>query len=308
LLEWNKDDIGLFEENKIKPSSLKSPSTQEYEKRASKRQARKTPKSIKQHITQTGGDTQETLFKPNMNVNPLLEDGSKADVEAKVDVDALYAKPDPEVVKTKTMQRMEAKTEDVTAVVNEFFDEEEPEGDDKLPNPPPMELMTADETKENIDETKENIDETKENIDESDKPNDNVPDDINTTDLEPLIKIDDKIVPTQREIDPIDEDKAADVEPSANNENALVSEITVKKDITTEINTTLVNEEQTLVIEQEIVTIETNEKETEGETEGVKEDADNIPLIDIKKSATKTPSSPGKFGLRVSFYKINTGN
>lgn len=281
MLEWSKEDIGLFEENKTKPNNLKSPSTQEYEKRAPKRQARKTPRSIKQHITQTD-DTQETLFKPNMNLNPLVEDGIKTDVEPKTDIDALYTKPNPEVIKKKK----EAKTEDVTAVVNEFFDEEEPEGDDKLPNPPPMELKTADDTKEDINE--------------SDKPNDNIPDDINTTDMELFIKKDDEIVPTQKEkIDPIDKDKAVGVEPSTSNENSLVNEVTVKEDIRAETHTTMVNEEQTLVTEQEMVTIETNEKEAEGETEGIMGDADNVPLIDIKKSATKTP---GKFGLKVSFY------
>lgn len=267
LLEWNKEEIGLFEENKIKPSHLTSPTTQEYEKRTAKRQARKTPKSIKDHITQT---VHVELFKPNMNVNPLVDSSSKTDGEEEptIDVDALYAKPDPEVVKRKSMKKTEA-NENVTAVVNEYFDEEEPQGDDEPPNPPPEESMTTDDTKE--DNNKNDI------------SNDN------TTDMEPLVKSN-KNTPVQKV-----EDEVADVKPSRNNDSANEDK-TAGEDDTAEIQATIVNEEQTVVTEQETVATETTEKEGED----INGDEDNVPLIDVKKSATEYPTSPGKFGLKVN--------
>ena len=212
-----------------------------------------------------------------MNVNPLAETqpDSKADAEDEPkDVDALYSKPDPEVVKSKKLNKTKAKSENATAVVNEFFDEEEPDGDDKSPTPPPVEPMTIEDTNEETN---------------NDKPTGN-----NTTDVEPLVQIEDA---TQKEsIVSVDEDKAAeDIQPSPTTKTAPANE---NEDDTTEAHTNKVNEEQMLVTEQEEVL--TNNKEVEGEATGIKEDADNIPLIDIKRSATKNrPSSPGKYGLKV---------
>lgn len=247
-------------------------------------------KSIKEHITQTA-TTQETPFKPHMNINPLAEENSKTDAEEepKVDVDALYSKPDPEVVRSKSTKKMEAKTENVTAVVNEYFDEEEPEGNDKLPSLPPVEPVTGDDTKEDI--------------------KDNTPDE-NTADMEPLIKIEDESAATQKEkpasVDEdkaVDKDEAIDVQPSPTIENVPAHEDTiVKEDVTAETHTNMVDEEQTLVTEQENVTTVTHDEEAEGEAKGIDENADNIPLIDVKKSETKRPLSAGKFGLKVNTY------
>lgn len=309
LLEWNKDEIDLFEENKTKPSHLTSLATQEYEKRTSKRQARKMPRSLKDHITSTSSihDTNVTLFKPNMNVNPLVEENGKtgAEEEPKVDVEAMYAKPDPEVVKSKSLKQTQAKTENITAVVNEFFDEEEPRRDDRkeleeepgrdeeerdgeLANPPPVDL-TANDTKEGINK------------------NDDTPDDNNTpdnTDMEPLITKDESSTTQKENIVSVDEpmtdeDKAVDVQPSPTTEDAPPTENDkAEEDVT--VQTSTVNEEQTIVTEQETVSTATDE-EPKGEAKGIDGDADNVPLIDIKKSTTKTPSSPGKYGLRVNF-------
>lgn len=302
LLEWNKDEIDLFEENKAKPSHLTSLATQEYEKRTSKRQARQMSKSLKEHISQTS-NTHESLFKPNMNVNPLVEASSKTDVEdePKIDVNALYAKPDPEVVQSKTMKRMEADDRNVTAVVNEFFDEEEPNRDGKLPNPPPVESTATDDTKEDVNT--------------SDEPNDHTPDnnttnvEPNTTDTEPLVKIDDdesvttqkqNTVPTDDDKATIDKDKAIDVQTSPTSKDAPENEGTkAEEDAIAKVQMATVKEEPAVVTEEEKVTL-INEEEAEGETMGMSGDADNLPLVDIKKSATKTPSSPGKFGLRVN--------
>lgn len=277
LLEWNKEEIGLFEESKTKPSHLTSLATQEFEKRTSKRQARKMSKSIKDHMTQTGN--QEALFKPHMNINPLVEASSKAGSadEPKNDVDELNSKADPEVV-SKKMKKTKGETENVTAVVNEFFDEEEPpRGDGELPDLPPVELTTIDETKE-------------------EPATDN-----NATDMEPLITNDGENGTTQiPKTISVDEDKVTDMQSSPTSKDAPVSENEEAIDDTAEIHTTTVNEEQILVTEQEMVTTLTNEEDAEeGEVKGTNEDADNIPLIDVKKSTIKTPSSPGKFGLRV---------
>ena len=239
-------------------------------------------------MTQTGSN-HEALFKPHMNVNPLVEASSKADTteEPKNDIDALNSKPDPEVVKSKLTKKIEGETENITAVVNEFFDEEEPpRGDSELPDPPPAELTTIDETKEDTNED----------------TNDNVPNN-NATNMEPLITKDSESSTTQKEnIVSVDEDKPTDIQPSPTTRDAPVSEnIKAEEDDTAEIHTTTVNEEQTLVTEQEMITTITNEEEAEGEVKGMNGDADDIPLIDVKKSTTKTPSSPGKFGLRVKF-------
>ena len=244
-------------------------------------------------MTQTG-NSHETLFKPHMNINPLVEANSKVDTaveEPKNDDDAVYSKPDPEVVKSKSMNKR-IKTENITAVVNEFFDEEEPPHGE-LPDLPPAELTAIDETKE---DSKEDI---KEDTKESDKPDDNTPNN-NATDTEPLITRDSESSTTQNIVS-VDEDKAIDINPSSTSKDAPANEnIKAEEDTTAEIHTTMVNEEQTLIAEQEIVATITNEEEAEGEVKG---DADNVPLIDVKKSTTKTPSSPGKFGLRVNLYK-----
>ena len=288
LLEWNKEEIGLFEESKTKPSHLTSLATQEFEKRTSKRQARKMSKSIKDHMTQTGSN-QEALFKPHMNLNPLVETSSKAGSaeEPKNDVDALNSKDDPEVVKSKKTKKAKGETENVMAVVNEFFDEEEPpRGDGELPDPPPVELTTIDETKEDTNERNE--------------PDDNTTDN-NGTDMEPPITNNGENGTTQNpKIVSVDEDKATDMQPSPTSKDAPVSENIKAEEAIDEIHTTTVNEEQTLVTEQEVVITVTNEEDAEeGEVKGTNGDADNVPLIDVKKSTTKTPSSPGKFGLRV---------
>ena len=297
LLEWNKEEIGLFEESKTKPSHLTSLATQEFEKRASKRQARKMSKSIKDHMTQTGSN-QEALFKPHMNLNPLVEESSKAgSEEPKNDVDALNSKADPEVAKSKKTKKTKGETENVTAVVNEFFDEEEPpRGDGELPDLPPVELTTIDEIKDDTNERNEPDDNTPDN-------NDNTPDN-NDKDTEPLITNDGENGTTQKpNIVSVDEDKATDMQPSPTSEDAPVSENVKAEEVidnTAEVHTTTVNEEQTIVSEQEMVTTVTNEEDgKEGEVKGMNGDADNLPLIDVKKSTTKTPSSPGKFGLRV---------
>ena len=332
LLEWNKEEIGLFDESKTKPSHLTSLATQEYAKRTSKRQARKMTKSIKDHITQTGG-THETLFKPHMNINPLVETSSKADT-AKADHNEVNGKPNPEVVKSKSIKEMNTRAENITAVVNEFFDEEEPQGDGELPDPHPANLTS--------------IDKAKEDINQSDEPNDSAPDE-NTSDMEPLITKDGESSTTQSEnIISIDEDKAIDTQPSPIIKDAPVSDnVRVEEDDTVETHTATLNVEQTIVTEQEIVTTETNEEEDNDEVKGIVttetskeeandevmgivttetseeeandevkgivttetneeeandeviEDADNVPLIDVKKSSIKTPSSPGKFGLKV---------
>lgn len=288
----------MFEENKTKPSHLTSLATQEYEKRTSKRQARRMAKSIKEHITQKG-DSHETnvaLFKPNMNLNPLVEETSKTDAEEKPKDDAseLYSRPDPEVVKAKTMKRLEeSKTENVTAVVNEFFDEEEPKGDGELPNPSPAELTASDDTNKS-DKSKDNV------------PNDSIPD--NTTNMEPK---DDKSGTTQKNIVLVGrdeaEDEAIDVQLSPTSKDVPASEEIKAEDDTT-AEAPIVSEEQTHITEQETVTAVTNEEEGKEEAKDENDD-DNLPLIDNKKSATKIPSSSsGKFGLKVTCVtKINTG-
>ena len=294
LLEWNKEEIGLFEESKIKLSHLTSLATQEYEKRTSKRQGRRMTKSIKDHITRTGG-SHETLFKPHININPLVETSSKADTveEVKADDNEVNGKPNPEVVKSKLIKEMNTKTENITAVVNEFFDEEEPQGDGELPDLP-ANLTSIDETTE-----------------KSDEPNDGMPDD-NTTDMEPLITKDDESDTAQAEnFVSMDEDKAIDTQPSPIIKDApqpspiikdapVSDSVRAEEDDTVETDTATVSEEQTIVTEQELVTTVRNEEEANDEVEVINEDADNVPLIDEKKSSTKTPpSSPGKFGLKV---------
>ena len=333
LLEWNKDEIDLFEENKTKPSHLTSLATQEYEKRTSKRQARKIPRSLKDHITQTGStsNTNVSLFKPNMNINPLVEENGKTGVEEepKTDVEEMYAKPDPEVVKSKSMK---AKTENITAVVNEFFDEQEHSRDDReeleeepgrdeeepgrdeeepgrdeeerdgeLPSSSPADLTANDNSKEGINKNDE-LNNTPDN------DSNNTPDDINNntpdnTDKEPLITKDESSTIQKENVVSVDEDKAisdedvdADVQLSPTTEDAPVTE--AEEDVT--IQTSRVNEEQTFVTEQETVTTAIDE-EPKGQAKDINGDADNVPLIGIKKSTTKTPSSPGKFGLRVNF-------
>ena len=293
LLEWNKEEIGLFDENAVKPSAISSPTAQDY---TSKRQSRKTSKSIKETITSNVGgansqDESLTLFKPNININPLLETGSGTNLEEEIkNTDSLYAQPDPEVVKRKSQKRMESKgdTDNVTAVVNEFFDEEEP--DDGIEVPPRM--------YDNDD---------KPNDDESNKPSDEK-DDAKATDIQ--TPINDNIPATEDkateeakssptdEVAPTDE---AEKEASATQQETATDQASKEPDqASNEPDQTGTEKDQTSAEKDQTTNTADKPSEEPDEDDTAISTAANTPLIKVAQS--KPPASPGKFGLKVGHH------
>ena len=285
LLEWNKEDIGLFDENTVKPSSISSPTVHDH---TSKRQSRKTSKSIKQTITSNvaGANSQDesmALFKPNVNINPLLETGSGTNLEEDTkNIDSLYARPDPEIVKKKSQKRMESKDDPVTAVVNEFFDEEQPE--DSIEVPP--------RTYDDDDDIKV---EEKPNGDENSKPKDDTGDNDKTTVTQ--APADDDIAATE------DETTEDTTHPPPPTDTVPTDEAETQQEIATdegskELEQTGTEEDHT---KTKTTADEASEEPDEEESTEISTPA-NTPLIKVAQS--KPPSSPGKYGLKVRHHNI----
>lgn len=305
LLEWNKEEIGLFEENKVKPSSISSPTTQDY---TSKRQSRKTSRSIKETITSNVGgansqDDSLALFKPNININPLLETGSGTNLEETKNTDSLYAQPDPEIVKKKSEKRMASKGDSdnaTTAIVNEFFDEEDP--DDGVEVPPKMynddDANINDKT--NDDETDKPSNETNKPSDATNKLSDKKDD---TTDTQTPINDDtaateDKATEETVKPPPTDTNEVIMTDEAEKEASAMQKE-TATDQPSKESDQTSKEPEQTGTEDQ---TTTTTDEQPDEEDNTVISTAANTPLIKVAQS--KPPSSPGKYGLKVRHYML----